>query len=369
MSRPTIQNGQEPLVLKKTVVFRPASTTDTVKEGYALFYNYDSVKDWEGNTATQNTFSRTAVSFAEGSQDFNARYLEVEKGSSGNVLNFAGFVACGHNDAGNGDIIEILVPVEGAVIPVYTDLSVTNNATILAVRSGSYFATNPVYGGSAAPSRIIGIAVETIDRSSDNGLTWMRFTNGLSVGPGATSNQLIVGESASSGELIPYMISVKTIQTGGTFNALRIRGELNGADSGTGEGGGIIRLEGVVNSTSIASTSAVSTHLVFKTGATADSGATFTGLYCKVENQDSTPAALASNEVAAARFVTQLNEDPGTHSQLIFETEGSDKPDYWFTAKDANAVTFAAKSSAAVSHIIKIEVAGTDYWIMVSNQA
>ena len=142
MSRPTIQNGQETLTLKKSVVFRPTTTTDTLKTGYLLCYNYDSVKDWEENITTQHNLSRTAVAFAEGSQDFNARLLEVEKPTSGNLNHFAGVACEGYEGAVTGDVIEIAVPVEGSVIPVYTDLSVTNGATILAANSASYKATN-----------------------------------------------------------------------------------------------------------------------------------------------------------------------------------------------------------------------------------
>lgn len=43
--------------------------------------------------------------------------------------------------------------------------------------------------------------------------------------------------------------------------------------------------------------------------------------------------------------------------------------DYFLNFEGAHADIFSAKSAAAVSHIIPIQVNGTNYWIMVSNQA
>jgi len=124
-------------------------------------------------------------------------------------------------------------------------------------------------------------------------------------------------------------------------------GEIAGAGA-QGEFGAGARIEGVVNSTLVGSTCAAATHLIFKTGATnATSTGLFEALYCKVENQDGTPAALAGATVQALRLVTQLNEDPGEHAMIRFETEGSDKPDYLFTAKDINAIAGTVSSGDA----------------------
>lgn len=169
MSRPTIQSGQEPLVVKKEVVFRPATSTDTLKVGYAVCYNQDSVKDWEGNTATQHNLSRTAVAFADGSQDFNARFLEVEKPATANLPFFAGIVAEESAGAVSGDIITILVPTQTCVVPIYADVSVTL-ADAMYIHDGDYDVNI-----TAASGTLIGAAVETIDRSGTAGKCWMRY--------------------------------------------------------------------------------------------------------------------------------------------------------------------------------------------------
>ena len=344
-----VSQGNESLVQVKEVIFTPSTVTDTVKGGYGVCYNYDSVKDYTGFTTTENQFSKSAVTYVEGAQDFNARYLEVEKPAASNLHAFAGIVHPDSDGAGIGAVIKILVPVNG-VVAVFTDLSTVNGQTLLAIKSGSYEITNPVYGGSSTPFRVIGVAVETKDRITTSGLVWGRIGPEYGcefTGCGVSANNLQVGSDASSGTLIAKFLSVETIQTGGDFSAYRIRGEIAGA-GGSGELGAGARIEGVVNSTLVDNTCAASIHLIFKTGATNATGTgLFEGLYCKVENQDSTPAALASANVQALRLVTQLNEDPGVHAMIRFETEGSDKPDYLFTAKDISAIAGGVSSGDA----------------------
>lgn len=342
MSRPTIGYGQETLTLKKTVVFRPTVTTDTLKGGQLVCYNYDSVKDWEENTKTVNRFSNAEVAFAEGAQDFTARYLEVEKPASGNLNHFAGIVDPEYDGAVNGDIVEVAIPVEGAVAAVYTDLSVTNGATILAVNSGSYSATNPLYGGSSTPSKVIGIALETIDRSSTNGLVWMRFHSGIRFGEGVTTNGYTTGVGVTTElSVIPCSIAIKTEQTDGDFSAIRIRGELAGA-GGSAYLGAAIRAEGVVNANTDVKTGltdavcAVASHLIFKTGCTPAAGI-YSGLWVNAENIDSTPADLAAIDIFAMHVTINNNDAPSLSAMMKFDSKGSDDPDYFIVFEDTGA--------------------------------
>ena len=366
-----VTQGNEQLAAMKEVWY---SGTDELKTGYALCYNYDSVTDYMQKTSTQGNFSRTATAFAEGSQDFNARFLEVEKPSGANLHCFAGVVDAESAGVTGPAMIKINVPVNG-VVPVYTDLSTTNSRTVFAVQSASYALTTPVYGGSTTSFRVVGVAAETIDRSSTNGLCWARLGSAFAgpyEGDGVSTN-LVVGAGTSSGDVIFKMISVETAQTGGTFSALRLRGEIAGAGSGA-ELGAAARIEGVVNSTLIDTTCASSIHLVFKTLATnKDAGTLYEALYCKVENQDSTPAVLTDATVQVLRLVTELDEDPGEHSMIRFEAEGSDKPDYLFTAKDLNAIagtvsTGDAPAPATGDLMCKVQVdtgTGAGDWYIV----
>jgi hypothetical protein len=347
MSMNVVQGGESKYRIEE-YIFTPSTTTDKVYEGYAVCFNYDAVDDYQNETTTEQTFTRAAVTLAEGSQDFDARVRTVEKPAASNLHAFAGIVHRSSDGASNGDTIKVMVPING-VIPCHTDLNCVNGQTLFAIKSGSYNITDPVYGGSTTPFRVIGVAAETIDRSSTAGLCLGRIGPEYGCqfeGCGVTANNLQVGSASSSGTLIAKFFSVETIQTGGDFSAIRLRGEIAGAGANGGLGAGA-RIEGVVNSTTVGSTCGASIHLIFKTGATGVASNLYEGAYIKAENQDATPAALASAKVQAIRLVTQLNEDPGEHAMIRFETEGSDKPDYLFTAKDINAIAGAVSVSNA----------------------
>ena len=159
---------------KKKVVFRPSSSTDKVRVGDLVCYNSDLAANWQEKTSARaaNDLNGSGVTtYAEGSQTFNARFLVVEKPATANLHAFAGVVAeLGPERGGDGDTISVFVPKVGAVVPVYTDQSVTVDSSVLTVANGSYMAT--------AAGNPIGVAVETIDRSSPNGLAWMRMIAG-----------------------------------------------------------------------------------------------------------------------------------------------------------------------------------------------
>ena len=324
--------------------------SDTLEAGHVLCFNSDS------GTAATATVGRGAL---------------VEKPASTNINHVAGLVAP-ESDGVTGPCAVIVIE-PGCVCDGFTSLNCAIGTTVLAVNPGSYILSNPIYGGSTTSLCILGVALQTIDRSSTNGLVQMDFDPshfGISIGLGVSTN-LITGIGTTTGDVIPHMISMETAQTGGAFHMLRLRGELAGAGSGTGQDGGIVRIEGVANSTLLTASSALSAHFVWKTGATnAGGGETFSALYCKMENQDSTPAALATGVLCAARFVTQINEDPGTHTMLVFESEGSDSPDYFLTAKSNASVAYQAHSSAAAGGgSLKCLVGGTAKYIVLSAAA
>lgn len=338
-----VSQGNESLVQIKEVIFTPTTTTDTLKAGYGVCYNYDAVDDWDGFTKTENQFSKAEVTYIEGAQDFNARFLEVEKPSASNLHSFAGIVHPDSDGAGLGDKIKIFVPVNG-VVPVYTDLDCVNGQTLFALVSASYTLTNPAYGGSTTPFRVVGVAAETISRVTTDGLCWARIGPEYGcefTGCGVTANNLQVGSDAASGDLMIKCLSAETIQTGGSFSAYRIRGEVAGAGANAALGAAI-RAEGVINANTVASggiaACAVTSHLIFKTGCTPGAGI-YAGLWAKVENQDGTPADLAAASICALWLSIQNNDAPTLSSQIYVDSDGSDDPDYFLVAKTASAIT------------------------------
>lgn len=363
-----VSQGNESLVQVKEVIFTPASSTDTVKGGYAVCYNYDAVDDYAGFTTTENQFSKAAVTYVEGAQDFNARYLEVEKPAASNLHAFAGIVHPDSDGAGTGAVIKIFVPVNG-VVPVYTDLSTVNGQTLLAIKSASYKVTNPIYGGSTTPFRVIGVAAETIDRSSTNGLCWGRIGSEYGcefTGCGVSANNLQIGSGASSGTILSKFLSVETIQTGGDFSAYRIRGEVAGAGANAYLGAAI-RAEGIVNANTVAQSGltdvacAISSHLIFKTGNTPGAGI-YSGLWANLENIDSTPADLAACDIYALHVTINNNDAPSLSAMIKFDSKGSDDPDYFCVFEDTGACSGVvsitnAPALATGDIMVKVKVA------------
>jgi len=155
----------------KKVVWRPVTSTTVLLVGQPVCYNSDATADWKENASNRisNDFGAEDVTaYAEGSQNYNARLLVVEEPLTANLMSFAGVVkSLGPKRGADGDTIEIYVPKEGAVVPAYLAASVTTNASVVGIVNAG---ASLISGG-----RPIGIAMETIDRSSTNGLAWIKF--------------------------------------------------------------------------------------------------------------------------------------------------------------------------------------------------
>ena len=340
--------------------------SDTLKVGYLVCYNFDTTTDMDGTT------------ISEGSQ-CNAKYLTVERPAAANLQWFAGTVLkLGSLDGEYGDWITIAEP-NGAQVPVWTNQNCTVGRTLLALRvEGSattdYMAKAPVNASSTYPARVIGIADETVDRSSTTGLVLASIGGnfaGICQGY-AVSYSTLMGAGSTSGTHIANTIFVKSTQTGGNASALRVRMEANGA--GMNIGFGAIRAEGVVNAaiTHTGETDvdacAASTHLICKGGVTPAAGTNLTGLYAKLENQDGTPATLSNASISAATFVLQNDASPSLSAMLRFVCQGDDKPDYFFVADSADAIGLTAQGgTATTTHVLPIKVGGTAYWVALKD--
>jgi len=127
--------------------------TDTLKPGYALCYDRDTI--------TAENAAGTALAAISSSY---GRHTWVEKPASGNLHNFAGIVGPGQQMMAGPCWVEIIQPQPGLVIDVFSDISCTANTTWLTVQPASY------YIGGAGEGQIIGVALQTVDRSSTNGL-------------------------------------------------------------------------------------------------------------------------------------------------------------------------------------------------------
>lgn len=84
------------------------------------------------------------------------------------------------------------------------------------------------------------------------------------------------------------------------------------------------------------------------------------------------PTRTLTGDLAMIRIFADLSATmtySGKKSVLQIAANNTGSFDYFMSIDGAHADLFAAKTAAAVTHIIPIRVNGTNYWIMVSNQA
>lgn len=182
----------DPILQSKRVFFRPTSTTDIIKVGQLVCYNSDVQQDHKGRSSNpvDDHLGGAGTTYAEGAQTYTSRLFCVEKPKEANVRQFAGVVKClGPKAGANGDMIEIWT-LNGGVVPVYVDATCVLDETIIGVLAGSYTGASYVLDGSnycqnKADSNpmAIGIAMESVDRDTDNGLVWVRLFNEVGIGP------------------------------------------------------------------------------------------------------------------------------------------------------------------------------------------
>ena len=279
-----------------------------------------------------------------------------------------GYPAAGITGPG---IIRVVRPND-VVCNVFTDQATTIGLTLLYVQSGSYYLTDAVYTASVC----VALALQTTTRSASSpGLCQARLDRhifpGFGVGKYSSTRAIHIPSTAvTSGTTYGQMISLRSAQAGGTVRAAHHRLHLTGAGTSTGgssTGGAAWVFElSSGGATGVGhSTAALGAVMAFKTGGTV--GATrVAALACKVENTDSTPAALTASTVVCADFSLQMNEDPGTLAQMGFATYGTTDPSHFFIAETGAAVKFEAQSSWSVGYTLKVRIEGNTYYLALS---
>lgn len=149
--------------------------TNTIYEGMALCYNHDTTTNHIGVASIDFTTTAGSVSesttTAEGSQN-EGKFIRVEEPSAANQRFFAGVVAGGKHEGSVGPAwVDVYAP-NGAIVPVYTDKSVTIND-----KAHLEIGENTVIDDATAGGPCIGFFDETIDRSSTAGLALCKLTD------------------------------------------------------------------------------------------------------------------------------------------------------------------------------------------------
>ncbi len=151
--------------------------TNTINEGMALCYNYDTTTNSDDGTT------------AEGSQN-EGKYQRVEEPTAANQKFFAGVVAGnGHNGQSGPRFIDIFVP-NGAIVAVRTDKSITAKDKLY-LESGQNTLIN-----AGLTLNLVAIAVETVDRSSTAGIVLAKL-----VGVDVEDTDVVTADSRTTVQL------------------------------------------------------------------------------------------------------------------------------------------------------------------------
>ena len=217
----------DPINVTKRVFWRPVTSTTVLKVGQPVCYNSDCVCDHKERTGDPTHLGLTIDTYAEGEQEFTGRLFIVEEPLTANLMSFAGICkSLGPKAGADGDMIEIFTPVPGAVVPVYTDENCVMDRTILGIHNAE---VDVSYPGVA-----IGVAKETKDRSSTDGMVWMEFKNFISDNANAT---LQVDDEANAVDVNGvYKINVEFLQTSGNACALWVQGKSSAGAVANGYG-------------------------------------------------------------------------------------------------------------------------------------
>jgi len=355
----------------KKVVWRPATAATSVLVGQPVCYNSDLAADV--NEKTTNRLSSDfggsgATSYAEGSQTYNARFLIVEEPLTANLHAFAGIVKdLGPLRGADGDTIEVYVPVEGAVVPVYCAQDCVLDRTIMGIQNSE--------ADVNFPGRPIGVARETIDRSGTDGLVWMEFKSfdysGINGASDATANSLIVDDEVTSNNVVLDFRNYRFDGTG-RARALYYIGEINGLGHATW---GMFKFRSYVSAALVSNVvHVVTANLHFKDAATiaVTSGHWNSAFYATVETEvTSTAPTLSGGSVAGISLEYYVDESTAAPANAfaLYVHAGTYNWDGLLAIRNAGdcgdyASTGDAPALAIGDIMIPIYVAGSTYYLV-----
>ncbi len=187
MALSVAQFGTEVQRMRKRVYYEGS---DSIKEGMALSYNYDTTTNILGYSRSEGgeVDCQTTPTTTDDGYLNEGKFLRAEKPTTTNAPFLAGVVASGPWCGTTGPKwLEIYVP-NGAIVPVYTDRSITaldnvyvENAQYTLINSGTWQC---------------GTFAETVDRSGTAGLVLARLTTPVKVYTKTVSTVAATGPSA-----------------------------------------------------------------------------------------------------------------------------------------------------------------------------
>ena len=351
----------------KRVYWRPDTEATVIKVGQPVCYNSDIVKDHKERTVDPTHLGLTKDTYAEGEQEFTGRLFIVEEPLTANLHAWAGIVkSLGPEAGGDGDMIEIWIPTEGAVVPVISDQNCVLDRTIIGIRNGE--------AATSYPGRPIGVAIETKDRSDTDGFVWMKFKSfeyaTINAGGDSASNSLIVDDESAANAVAIDARSVRFDGTGRN-RMLYYVGEINGAGHSAY---GMFKFRTYVGAALSQNAHAMCVNLIMRDDATLVDTPEFanSALYVTLETETDS-LTLSGGSLAAIYIGYYVNEDgaaPARAYALWFNNNNDVDWDGLIHAQAAGDLGDDANSSeptwSTAHRRIPVEIAGDTFYIHVT---
>jgi len=341
--------------------------TDTIYEGMPVCYNYNTTTNWLGVSDFETESSTTA----EGSQN-EGKFIRVEDVGNDGIMCFAGVVANG--SPGIGSVgpgrIDIYVP-NGAIVPVRSGISTTRAQTVFGIMSGSDAFETSIYGTRSANCAI---AMETVDRSSTEGLCLAQLYHPLDFNKGSQDHDyeaFKVGVGTSSGDINCQKEIWEIWSTGGTFKTRWWETYIAADGSACPYGGVISATLRMFAACDAPGDNLVNTYIntQWDSGATVPSGVNVKNLYLRLFDDGAT--MTSADYICNLYLENNIDSSSGSNYQIYSYVHGSDGLDAFIYAPN-NKSLGAEAATGDTAHdssdiVIPINVGGSTYYIVAQD--
>jgi len=347
----------DPITQTKRVFWRPVTDTTVLKIGQPVCYHSDSVLDHKDRTADPTHLGLRVDTYAEGAQDKTARLFCVEEPLTANLHAFAGICKClGPKAGADGDMIEIFTPVEGAIVPVWTDQNCVLDRTIVGILDASADITKPGYP--------VGIAKETVDYSAVDGTVWMEFRKFVH----DNTNAMLQIDDDNTTAVRLHQINVEFLQTAGQCCAFFVEAA---AGSGSNPDCYDYGLAGYFQSTwksgsTIGSAATLGVWMNIDSGALTVDGGHISVLQAGLYQAGDDPWDQDQVNLSVVQLSLQIEDDPGDNclNYIRMRNDGAHAIDGIFSFPD-NASCGLTASSETATHVVPFLVGGNLYYFLV----
>lgn len=341
----------------------------TIYEGMPLCYNYDTTTNWFGGTVTDGAVTATNTT-AEGAQN-EGKYIRVEDVGNDGIMSLAGVVKRGGWCGKTGPrVVDVYVP-NGAIVPVRSGIATTRMCTVFGIQSGSDAFETAIYGTRSANCAI---AMETVDRATDEGLCLAQLFSPLAFNKGSQDHDyeaFKVGVGLEAGDLNFMKEYVQINSTGGTFKTRWWETDIVTDGVGCPYGGVISSTLRLFAASKAQGSDVVNTYIntQLDTAATIAAGVELKNLYLRLNGA----AGVLTDADSVSNIYMENGFPVGTlrNYQIYSTTGGADNLDAFLACAAINNISAIAMTGDHAfdtsDYCMRVSIANVIYYIPLMN--